>query len=1116
MPSWLTSGAPQTNATPLAPSRKRPPPKELDHPRRSSKPALDRPSSSASPNLPCAPAPTPQPQPPSLAVQNASNPASPALPNVVASQTSQSSANDNNILPSPAPSEDLSAGRGRGVTIVSLGDEDEEEEEEEEEESNNAGSRTVEGAMPDQRRSTSLAVPEASPRDNIPAIIPAQVEQTSAGEDGSRAEHSPHSTIPRAGSPPNPGNGAMAQSPRDANEHNGVMSPHDSRRWRTLPPPGTSCFAPDYLLQELQFLNDICGDGKGLSAVESVRADLVREAISIRDYDYLRFHQLMCLRALSAHLLPPELSRSGNLFASTDLLNHLVQTREVSNAWLKWFADFPVKLETMKQRWPDEYDRAILHFKQFVALAPTGWDKLQKACWDKTLPPTAVEIRKELGVSSHLLQSIFNRAIFRSVCSLSKLDTQQQLAYMTEGEAAFKDHQLRLHQLRITSPITQLSIDEMNEEKRYREKINSLRTQFAAQVPRQDSATIQARRMSRQMQISQGQQSDSPVLQTHPNSPAQQNQQQIISAPQNPVQLAAHHAISPQQGVRPPVQISVTRPQPTSSQMVQLGGTTPTSTLPSSHLASVQNMSRMAVYQNQQQVQQPIQTSSPMMGPPNTFAMNATAHSPISQQWAQGHPQSPISSPFPSPAAQQYGGQPIYRGMPGGAIQQQMHQRRQSGPVQQQGYQPQVHPQQVLRSNSTPSMVSAQAPRPIAPQVNSRQTNGNQRSPVQPQHSQAQPFVPPLGYIWQPQVIDSSQSALHQAHLRSPVLKAMSGPEAGRKLYQSVVSFALPPTRLADRQAHQSLPFWLSPEDRVTLPTEKPATLGKPRRRLVAEGSKLYRLRCARSKSTGEHEWVLEDTIWPGGMFLTLNGQILEMRKKLQHGKDFPIDITRLLRPGENQLEINLLRRPNEEKASSFMVAVEVIAVQHYDKIKTECASNKVIPAEEILSSIKGSLTGPGDDDDVAIVDSNVTVNLFDPFTNCRPCDMPVRGKHCLHRDCFDLDIFLQTRDRRQPHSPSLVDVWRCPICRGDVRPKSLIVDGFLLEVHKELSMMGQLDTRAIIIDSEGKWKPKPEEKKDDPPASKSSSPVDNNRARTTSAPVSQAPTRTSEVIELD
>ncbi|EKG18479.1 Zinc finger MIZ-type protein [Macrophomina phaseolina MS6] len=251
-------------------------------------------------------------------------------------------------------------------------------------------------------------------------------------------------------------------------------------------------------------------------------------------------------------------------------------------------------------------------------------------------------------------------------------------------------------------------------------------------------------------------------------------------------------------------------------------------------------------------------------------------------------------------------------------------------------------------------------------------------------------------------------------------------------------------------------------------------------------------------------------------MFLNLNGQILEIRKKLQHGKDFPVDITRLLKIGENQLEINLLRRPNEEKASNFVIAVEVIEVQHYDRIKDDCCSKRIVLADEVLNSIKSSLNGPGDDDEVAIVDSNVTINLVDPFTNCRPCEVPVRGKYCLHRDCFDLEIFLQTRDRKQPDSPSSVDVWRCPICRGDVRPKSLIVDGFLLEVRKELSMIGQLDTRAIVVDSEGKWKPKPEEKSDDPPTSHSSTPVDNDRTRTTSAPAPHLPSRTPEVIELD
>ncbi|KAF9636178.1 hypothetical protein BFW01_g7073 [Lasiodiplodia theobromae] len=107
MPTWLTTGQPQVNASPLLPSRKRPAPRDFDPPKRPSKPTQNPPSSSASPNLPCVTA-APAAQPPlSVAVQNASNPASPALPNVVASQISRaSSTTENNILPSPAPSED--------------------------------------------------------------------------------------------------------------------------------------------------------------------------------------------------------------------------------------------------------------------------------------------------------------------------------------------------------------------------------------------------------------------------------------------------------------------------------------------------------------------------------------------------------------------------------------------------------------------------------------------------------------------------------------------------------------------------------------------------------------------------------------------------------------------------------------------------------------------------------------------------------------------------------------------------------------------------------------------------------------------------------------------------
>ncbi|KAH7065530.1 hypothetical protein B0J12DRAFT_640691 [Macrophomina phaseolina] len=1097
MPSWLTSGQPHTNATPLAPSRKRPPPKDLDQPRRSAKPA------------------------PSVAVRNVSNPASPALPNVVASQTAQSSGgSETNILPSPAPSEDLTANRGRAATIVSLGDEEEHEEDDV------ADTPRVDGAAPAHTRSTSLAVPETSPSIAVPTAI-------------EHASRPPRATVPRPGDPRDLRN--EAQSSRTANEQNAATPPADSRRCRSLPPSGASCFASDYLLQELQFLRDISTTaGRRLSAVESVRLDLVRDAASIRDCDYLHFHQLMCLRALSADRLPPELASLEGLLSSLDLLNHLVQTREVSSAWLQWFAEFPVPLETMRQYWPREYDRQILHFRQFVARATGGWEKLQKACFEKRLPPTAVEIEKGLSVSSVLFQTIFSRAIFRRICSFPEPNTPQQMSFFSEAEMAFKEHQSRLQQLRRSHSLTaqRLQHAEINEERRYRDKIILLQQRYQTQFPQQFQPTLQVRRMSRQAQMSQGQQSSLPSNQSHPNPPAQHNPQVTpgqrnlphVPALQNPVRAHMQQRTTPShQLAQPQIQIAVPSTNSGNAQITQqFEAVTPASTFPLSHIASTQNINRMVTYQNQQQFQQPVQPipnlSSPLMAPPTAFNLNARSHSPLAHQWQHGYSGSPMSPPSPSPGTVQFHGHATYPGMTNciqqgitnGAHTQQMYQRRQSGPIQQQGNQPPIHPQQILRSNSTPSAAPAQMLRPSPSSIDPRQVNGHAGPPVQPQAPQTQPFVPRAGYIWQPQIIDPSQSALHQAHLRTPILKATQGAEVGRKLFQSVAGFALSPIRFANQQAHQSFQFTILPEDKARLPTETPATLGNPCKRQIAEGSKLYRLRCARSNSIVEHEWILQDTHWPSGMFLNLNGQILEIRKKLQHGKDFPVDITRLLKIGENQLEINLLRRPNEEKASNFVIAVEVIEVQHYDRIKDDCCSKRIVLADEVLNSIKSSLNGPGDDDEVAIVDSNVTINLVDPFTNCRPCEVPVRGKYCLHRDCFDLEIFLQTRDRKQPDSPSSVDVWRCPICRGDVRPKSLIVDGFLLEVRKELSMIGQLDTRAIVVDSEGKWKPKPEEKSDDPPTSHSSTPVDNDRTRTTSAPAPHLPSRTPEVIELD
>ncbi|OJD35480.1 miz zinc finger protein [Diplodia corticola] len=1102
MPSWLTTSQPQVNASPLVPSRKRPAPRDLDAPRRPSKPV----SSSASPTLPCATAASVAPQAPAVAAHNASsNPASPALPNVVASHMSRATtaAAENSILPSPAPSEDPAVhppapnkdpamNRARATSIVSLGDEEDDED----------GSRTDNrldvGVAPAPSRSMSLASAENNTR-----AMQTSLEQADGVANPSREEALRRPSAPESASLQAPEANASAQTDHVAVEHAQAAAAQDPQPHLTSHRRATSCLAAELCMKRLQALIPLSADGRGLSAVETVRVDLVREAVERGDHDYIHFHQLMCLRA-SASRLPITIAQNNLALTSLDLLNHLVQTREVTMPWLQRFADFPVPIHVMQQQWPDDYMKQISVFDEFIARArENGWENMQKLCFVKKLPPTAVEIGRELGMHSPIFQSVFHRAILRRLCDFPEPNTPPQVDFFTRAEAAFRLHQQRLADI----PSQSLSMPEhgqrqLNEEMWYREQIINLQRRYLAQT---EQANLQSRRMSGQGQ--------SPQLQLMSNSPAQRQGQ--IRSPAQPspfahqasVQIAQQQAVPGQPTPQPSLQVAIPRARSGSSQMSPYGVTTPTSTLQSPRPASsVQNMNRMN-FVHQQIQRQSLPNNFQMGMSMNDINLASHGHSPGSQNRSQRQPQSPMTPQYPPSGIQPMNGQMVRPGMLAGVYQQQIYQQGVPLPNDAQGGHRQIQAHQVVRSNAA-SPGSASVTRHVVHQVDPRRANGVGRSPVQVQSQMSQPMIPPVHHNWAPHIVDPSQSALHQSHLSSPVLEATPRPELGRKLFQSVIAFAIPPERLKDGAAQQKLTFQITAEDEAHLPPRTEVAPFEINTRKVTEQTRMYRLRCARSASKAEHVWIRQSTCWPEGMFLTLNGQVLEMRKKLQHTKDLPIDITPYLRRGENGIEISLLRRPDEEKMSNYLVAIEVVGIHHYDKIKTDCLSQRLVPAAEVLGSIKGTLSGSADDDEIAIVGSNVAISLFDPMTKCRHCDIPVRGRWCLHRECFDLDVFLNTRRRSQkrPDSPSSVDDWKCLVCNGDARPESLVVDGFLMQVITELSAAGQSETSAIIVDSDGKWKAKPE---DDTRASQT-------RTSHASTPVLREPSAPSAVIELE
>jgi hypothetical protein len=336
-------------------------------------------------------------------------------------------------------------------------------------------------------------------------------------------------------------------------------------------------------------------------------------------------------------------------------------------------------------------------------------------------------------------------------------------------------------------------------------------------------------------------------------------------------------------------------------------------------------------------------------------------------------------------------------------------------------------------------------------------------------------LLPPPGWI-QPQQRQPSPArfGLHQANLRSPVMKAC---QVESPLYHYVQEFIKPPARLLNaNRAVARWTFTLDAETMRCIAATVPGQLGDPDQRVVDTQSKTVRVRCIKWPSThlpSDHAWASTDTSWIPHSYFILNGSPLQQRKKIHHGKDLPIDVTGLVKEGENLLEMTVMASSKDLSFNNYLVAIESLGIISHDSVKQYCLEKTRIPAQQVLSNIKSKLQGFSEDDEIAIVESNLTIHLFDPFSASRICDIPVRSKACLHNDCFDLETFLTTR--RRHGDVAVPDTWRCPICNVDARPQHLVVDGFLEEVKQQLDAQNLSNTRDIVVHQDGTWTPKAE-----------------------------------------
>ncbi|KAK5057560.1 hypothetical protein LTR84_011560 [Exophiala bonariae] len=324
--------------------------------------------------------------------------------------------------------------------------------------------------------------------------------------------------------------------------------------------------------------------------------------------------------------------------------------------------------------------------------------------------------------------------------------------------------------------------------------------------------------------------------------------------------------------------------------------------------------------------------------------------------------------------------------------------------------------------------------------------------------------------------------AIHQADTHSPTYcRHLDLPDWQQfRYYRYVEDVVLMPQPI---DIHSGLMTWaleLAP-DLMADKVKTTLTIGETglRRCVVADGSAQFRLKCiARESLDGadgksKAEAATTPNTWPKCVPVSINDDFgVDFRRKAQYGVDISTDITDLLHDGPNMVKLSVSFTP-QEKSIVYQMGVEIIRIASHEKV---ALMPQTMSSEQVKASIISTMSRKGqEDDELVVVDPVISIDTVDPFTS-KLWVTPVRGKLCRHREAFDLEAFLQSRTSRVKGSTvTNPDQWKCPICKTDARPQSLVIDGFLLEVRAQLETQNLLETKAILVKEDGTWDAKTE-----------------------------------------
>ncbi|ETO82339.1 hypothetical protein F444_03499 [Phytophthora nicotianae P1976] len=241
----------------------------------------------------------------------------------------------------------------------------------------------------------------------------------------------------------------------------------------------------------------------------------------------------------------------------------------------------------------------------------------------------------------------------------------------------------------------------------------------------------------------------------------------------------------------------------------------------------------------------------------------------------------------------------------------------------------------------------------------------------------------------------------------------------------------------------------------------------------MTPGSLELQLRCFAVK-----EDLAAGHCWPASTQLSVNGFGVPITQRAPPGhanpskvlRELPANIFQYSRVGRNVVDIRTTENP-----SVFGFMVQIVEVRNINDLVNEVKeASKNLTYEGAKQEVIKSF-GSEDEDDVVATVTMLSVRC--PLGLC-VINLPARGIHCKHLQCFDLKTFMMFSKKARSKA------WRCTVCHRFIKATDLRIDPYLKKLLAEVE--GEDELEEVEIFPDGSWKRRLEEDLvPEPPAKK-------------------------------